>query len=79
VPRAEEENRAAQGKLLGRLEGLDILAALAEAQDGSWQEPSFFVIGIPRWEATELARDFGQLAFLAGEPGGVVELVSTRA
>lgn len=78
MPRDEDENRAAQGRLVGRLEGYALLAGLAEAADGSWREPSLFVQGIPRWEAMELAREFGQVAFLAGEPGGLVELVWTQ-
>lgn len=78
VPRDEDANRAAQERLVARLESYSVLAGHAEAQDGSWREPSLFVIGIPRWEALEIARECGQAAFLAGEPGGLVQLIWTR-
>lgn len=75
VERPEEENRLAQGRLVGKLDGYQILAGRSEAPDGSWGEPQVLVLGIPRWEALELAREAGQAAMLAGTLRGPVELV----
>lgn len=55
--------------------GLAWLAGVSRDPAGAWpDEPSRLVLGLDAQAARALARDQGQLAFLAGEAGGVVRL-----
>jgi hypothetical protein len=71
----EAENRARQDDLRARLKGRHpVIEGVASADDGSWREDGLLVLGIPRDDALSLARDFGQVAILAGRRGGAPEL-----
>lgn len=80
APLGEEENRDRHQRLLGRLKecGLPAVAGESyEAVSGGWREASLFVAGLEREAAVALAREFGQLALLAGVSGEPVKLVLT--
>ena len=50
-----------------------------KADDSAWQpEPSLLILGIGEEEAAELARRFGQAAFVFGERGQAARLVWTN-
>jgi putative PIN family toxin of toxin-antitoxin system len=64
------------GELERALAGRARLEAEGRDPKGGWPaEPGFLVPGIPRGEATELARRFGQNAFVWCERGRAAELV----
>jgi hypothetical protein len=53
-----------------------VLRGAGAGDDGRWApEPSLLVLGLPRAEAVELARRFGQEAIVAGRRGAPAELV----
>jgi hypothetical protein len=75
---AENERRLRQ--LRERLDAMghgSIPGESFDVEDGGFREASFLVLAIGRYDAIALARDFGQLALLYGEPGRPVELVWT--
>lgn len=75
-PASEDANRAAQQRLLARLDGYATFVGAGEADDGSWPpEPSLLVAGLPREKAVELGREFRQAAVVVGRLGGAPELV----
>jgi 2-alkyl-3-oxoalkanoate reductase len=65
-PLPEAENRARQQQLEGELAnaGVALLFAHARAEDGSWHEPSFLVLGMSRAAALACAARWGQRALL---------------
>lgn len=72
-PRSQQQpharNRSAQRRLCNRLQALQhtvICAGEGVALDGSWREPSLFVVGAPLQTLEALARGFYQAALLAG-------------
>lgn len=73
---SEERNRSAQAELEAELErrGLVFFPGASEPDDGSPPEASVLVL-LGREEALELARRFGQNAFVGGRVGGAAELV----
>lgn len=74
--RSDEENRDRLAVLKHALAGRRHLEAEGRDPRGGWPaEPSFLVLGISRAEATELARRFGQNAFVWCERGSAAELV----
>lgn len=74
-PLPEAENRARQDDLKARLKGKHpLVEGVATADDGAWREESLLVLGIPRADALDLARQFGQAAILAGRRGGAPEI-----
>lgn len=73
---SDEENRAAQRRLLDRLMGYETYVGAGEADDGSWPpEPSVLVVGLPREEAIALGREFEQTAIVVARKGETPELV----
>lgn len=74
--RCDEENRAAQQRLLDRLDGYETFVGYGESDDGSWPpEPSVLVVGLPREQAMALGREFEQHAIVVAKRGGAPELV----
>jgi hypothetical protein len=60
---------------IGRL-GYETLPGAGEGDDGAWPaEKSFFIVGIPLREATELGRFYRQRAIVAGRRGGRAMLI----
>lgn len=77
-PRSEEENRHRDKALRQALDEArrSYLEGKGGDPDGGWPaEPSLLVLGIARDQAIELARRFGQNAFVWCEPGRAAELV----
>lgn len=77
-PRGGEENRLLVAALEETLDAAGRFYLEGEGRDpkGAWPaEQSLLVLGIPRGEASRLARDFGQNAFVWCEPGKPPELV----
>lgn len=76
-PAPEAVNRAAQDRLLRRLEaeGRGYWPGWGQSPDQSWREESVLVRGMSREEAVRLGRELGQVAVLFGELGGLAELV----
>ena len=62
--RSRDENLVANERLREELEakGLEHRRAVGSSPDGSWSEEGFAVTGLSRAEATQLGREFGQLA-----------------
>lgn len=77
IPRAEAENEAAMTRLRDALaaRGLDVIQGEATADDGTWREPSFLVLGLHEEEAVGLGREFGQVAIVAGKRNEAPRLV----
>ena len=76
--RSEEENDRSVAALREALEGAGWRCLEGEGRDpgGAWPaEPSLLVLGIPRTEALELARRFGQNGFVWCGRGAAPELV----
>ena len=76
--RSDEENRRLVTELRQMLDAVGRAYREGEGRDpgGAWPaEPSFLVLGIPRDEATKLARRFAQNAFVWCEAGKPPELV----
>ncbi len=75
--RREDENRREQERLLSQLVagGWTVVAAIGEAEDGSWSEPSLFIPGLPRAEAERFGCAYGQVAVLVGRVGAPAELL----
>ena len=70
-----EENLKRQIKLLLDIKDHILMEGSAKAQDGSWEEDSYLVIGISRDESRNICNQYGQLAFLYGEIGQPAELI----
>ena len=74
-----QANLAAQDALAQRLLGraLHCLPGENAAPAGDWREPTLLALGLPCDEGLQLARAFGQLAFLHAGPNAVPRLVYT--
>jgi hypothetical protein len=82
-PRAEEENRRADARLLARIAAAGVrawrtLARGAHDPAGAWDEPGWCIPGPPRDLAVSLGAEFGQNAIVWIDAHGSVTLVSTR-
>jgi hypothetical protein len=78
LPRAEDENYAAFGRLCKVAEAAGCKLYLGQGMDpeGNWPpEPSLLLVGISRTAAEALGRSFGQLAIVFVEKGRAPELV----
>ncbi len=73
-----EHNRANHASLIEALDGLVHVAARGEDPDGEWpDEEGVLVAGIEREQARQLARRFGQKAFLHAADDAVPRLIWT--
>ena len=70
-----EENLKRQIKLLMEIKDFILMEGHGQAQDGSWSEESFFVVGMSQSQATDICSKYGQLAFLYGAKGEISKLV----
>jgi len=72
-----EENWSRQADLLHEIETLRLnyFVGRGEHPGRGWQEDSYLVLAISREQATTLARQFGQNAFVWISMSGVPELV----
>jgi hypothetical protein len=72
----DDENRAAQKRLLRAIKtlGLTSLDGVGRASDSDWAEDSLLVLGISLEQATALARDFRQHAFVWADGDGIPRL-----
>jgi hypothetical protein len=60
-------------RLLGdAVAGLDVIASVGSAPDGSMAEPGFALLGVPFGDALRLARRFGQRAFYRWTPEALI-------
>ncbi|MFM9025918.1 MAG: DUF3293 domain-containing protein [Planctomycetaceae bacterium] len=78
VPLAAADNAARMARLATRVRarGLPHYAGAGAAADAGWPaEPSLFIVGLGVDEAVPLARDFDQLAIVAGRRGEAARLV----
>ncbi|MBX9403431.1 DUF3293 domain-containing protein [Lysobacter sp. BMK333-48F3] len=75
-PHSESANRAADERLIARLEAAGIPRHAAWAQDcaGEWREPGWLLADLDDLAANALARDFGQAGVLAWSRGEPVRL-----
>lgn len=75
-PHSESANRAADERLIARLEAAGIPRHAAWAQDsaGEWREPGWLLADLDDLAANALARDFGQAGVLAWRRGEPVRL-----
>jgi Protein of unknown function (DUF3293) len=81
VPAPAERNAARQHALERAVTeaGYRFCGGEGKADDGAWApEPSLLILGVGEEEAAELARRFGQAAFLFGERGQAARLVWTN-
>ena len=79
LPTEQNEQRQSELKTLLTNSGHLVMPGVGRDPAGSWQEPSFFVIGISRDEASALGIQFEQNAYVAGELGGLAELIDLRS
>jgi len=70
-----EENWSRQADLLHEIETLRLNYFVGRGERQDWQEDSYLVLGISREQATALAQQFGQHAFVWISMSGVPELV----
>ncbi len=57
--------------------GCHVLEGEGACPEGLWREASYLILGISEREATELAKEHRQLAYLFGQLGGPARLVWT--
>jgi Protein of unknown function (DUF3293) len=79
VPLGAEENERRQARLEQEVERLGYAKWAGEGvgDDGTWPpEPSVLILGIPKGNAVELGRRFGQRAIVYGELGGPAVLMA---
>lgn len=75
-----EENRKRNEELENELKnnGLQYTLGLGISADGNWSEESFFVENISIEKANELAKKYGQLAFVFGYKNNEAALIYTK-
>ena len=75
-----EENRKRNEELENELKnnGLQYTLGLGISADGKWSEESFFVENISIEKANELAKKYGQLAFVFGYKNNEAALIYTK-
>jgi len=74
--RSPAENLAAQRELLTALQsqpGVIVRPSIGIGSSG-WSEPSLFVVGVDTNGMDQLARTYGQLAYVHGSAGGPAQL-----
>lgn len=76
-----DDNYDRQAELLGEIEHLRLNYLVGEGvhPSGEWREDSYLVLGITEAEATRLAAQFGQAAYLWLPMSGVPELKITNS
>lgn len=81
MPRADEENRAADLELMRHVRSLGVAFRRTEAHgsDPAWTEPGFLLLGDVRPLLVELGLVFGQNAVVWVDGAGGASLVCTRA
>ncbi len=73
-----EVNAERTARLRERLRGFHVLEGEGGSPEGDWPpEHSFLVLGLDEAQASEIARDFGQAAYVAGTLGAAARLVWT--
>ena len=72
---SREENLERQIKLLLDIQQFILMEGYGAAEDDSWTEDSFFVVGITADKAREVCGKYGQAALLFGEKGGEAQLI----
>ncbi len=73
-PLPDAENARRTEALKAALAGWEVYPGESTSPEGEWREASFFVVGIDEAAAADVARRFGQLAFVCGD-GGAARLV----
>ena len=75
-----EENRKRNQELENELisNGMDYSQGIGISADGNWSEESFFVENISIEKANELAKKYGQLAFVFGYKNNKAALTYTK-
>ena len=75
-----EENRKRNQELENELisNGMDYSQGIGISADGNWSEESFFVENISIEKANELAKKYGQLAFVFGYKKNKAALMYTK-
>jgi hypothetical protein len=84
MPRADEDNRAADQELMRHVRSLGVPFRRTEGRspisgEESWTEPGFLLLGDVRPLLVELGLVFGQNAVVWVDGAGAVSLVCTRA
>ena len=74
----EEENDDRQAELLSEIEHRRQNYLVGYGERGEWREYSYLVLGIDRDDASALAHQFGQNAFVWIGPAGEPELVTMK-
>lgn len=75
LEKAENKSRNEERRREAQALGLEVLEGEGRSPTRDWCEESFLFLGIPRDRALELARKYGQVAFLQVGGEGVPELV----
>ncbi len=73
---SEEDNDDRQSALLSEIESLRHNYLVGYGEQGDWREYSYLVLGIAREDASALAQQFGQFAYLWIDQGGTAELIA---
>lgn len=68
-------NEAAQTELKKKLNDFVVIEGMNVAEDETWNEPSFLVLGISKIDAQRLAEQFQQAAIVYGELAAEAQLV----
>ena len=68
----DETNVARHGLLAAAVAGLEAIASVGSAPDGTMAEPGFALFGVPFDRALDLARQFGQRAFYRWTPRALI-------
>jgi hypothetical protein len=73
---SDAENDDLQSALLTEIELLRLNYLVGYGEQADWREYSYLILGISQEEASRLAQQFGQLAYLWIEQTGTPELIS---
>lgn len=72
---SREENLERQIKLLLDIKEYILMEGYGAAEDKSWSEDSFFVVGISEEDARDVCNKYDQTAFLFGEKGEKAQII----
>jgi hypothetical protein len=75
LPGAENARRSIELRERLVADGWQPVYGVSVGRDGGWREPSFLVLGMSESTAADVARQFGQNAFVAGRMGEPARLV----
>ena len=75
-PLSDDENNDRQMALLDEIEKLRLNYLVGYGEREDWREYSYFIMGIERATANELASQFGQLAYIWTESDGTPQLIT---